>query len=223
MKYLITFYILTFSIPLVFTQHDTIREYYPDNTLKYELVELDGIRDGHFIKWYSNGKIMMSTNWVLGIQSGLQKHYYENGKIQSKSKYKNGEIIIFRSYHENGKKMGVSRGKGRKIKEKEWTANGNLLRKIKSKDEVFFLGMVTNDSDTATILYPQYYCGNVKVEQKNNKYFNEQGDEMNLNKRLKKIIYWENGKKRYESRYRYGKGYEQEWDKSGELIKDIKL
>jgi antitoxin component YwqK of YwqJK toxin-antitoxin module len=204
-------------------QHDTLRGYYPDGTLKYEQVKLDSIRDGHYKRWFPNGVLMMHTNWVMDQQESVQLHYYQSGKLQARYVYKKGKPTLMRHYHENGRRMGISRTNGCRIREKEWTSDGRILRKIKSKGEVSCIGSLELLSDSLQESSLECYCGNIPMKSTNGKYFEPDGTENKRKVRFKKIIYFEDGRKKYESKFANGKGYEREWNSEGNLIKDETL
>jgi antitoxin component YwqK of YwqJK toxin-antitoxin module len=223
MKYITLLCFLIISIADVWAQHDTLRGYYQDGTLKFEQVKQDGIRDGHYKRWYSSGVLMMHTNWELDVQEGIQLHYYESGALQSRYIFKCGKAILIRSYHENRSKMGISRTNGCKIREKEWTIEGSLLRKIKSKGEITCISELPSVNDSLNDPMTKCYCGNIEVKSNDDSYHAIDGTKKERKVKFKKLIFYENGQKKYESRFIRGKGFEREWDNKGELIKETIL
>jgi len=95
----------------------TLKGYYPDGKLRYEIAHKDGKnegkelwyyssgvkkweqnnregkRQGFFQGWFVNGQLMVEGNDSLGVPEGYYKYYYENGKIQSELNYRSGILL----------------------------------------------------------------------------------------------------------------------------------
>jgi len=63
----------------------------------------DGKRDGLWTSWYDNGeKIFLVGNFKYGKQDGLWTYWYENGKKKGEETYKDGELIEWTEWDEDG-------------------------------------------------------------------------------------------------------------------------
>ena len=221
MKYL--FLLFLFISINSFSQHDTIRGYYPDSTLKFEKVKLNGLIEGHYKKWFSNGNLQMSLFYKNGVQNGISYYYFNTGHLQSKYNYKNGEMRRYIMFHENGNKMAISKMKGCYLKSKEWNKEGRLISKIRSKNEVSCMALMPIEKDSLFKPVVSCSCGNIEIIFKDGKYLNIKGNEFTSKKRFKKTFYFDNGQMMVYTKYRFGKGIEKKWDKQGNLVKESKL
>ena len=85
------------------------REYYPDNTIKSEVFEINGQREGEYKEYYNqeelkslydynpdkynNPQIYIICNYVNGQLEGEYKQYRINGQLYEIRNYVNGVYI----------------------------------------------------------------------------------------------------------------------------------
>lgn len=106
--------------------HGTIKELYPDGTIKsfkqYKKGKLEGYSKEYFpsgrlafiqtvkngkingpVKaYYENGVLRAEIQYVDNLEQGLLKEYYENGKLKEEVSYINGEIMNLKTYDLQG-------------------------------------------------------------------------------------------------------------------------
>ena len=63
----------------------TVREYYPDGSLKSEYRTKYGEKDGEYKEWHDNGQLYIQTNYVEGKLHGEYKKWYDDGKLCSQT------------------------------------------------------------------------------------------------------------------------------------------
>ena len=83
---------------------DEVQMYVDDNLL-FEAYFLNGIPEGAFKGYYSNGKVKDVENYKNGKKEGISKSFYENGNIKNEMNFINGYAEgNSKSYYENGKR-----------------------------------------------------------------------------------------------------------------------
>ncbi len=83
---------------------DTCKWFYPDGALWEKINYKNGEICGG-ASYYNSGKIQRQyAPCVNGKSNGIQKEYYESGKLQSELNYSDGKKNgVYKSYYENGK------------------------------------------------------------------------------------------------------------------------
>ena len=93
----------------------------------------DGLKNGKWINYFSNGQISSTTNYSKGKLNGLKEVYNKSGQLISKGNYdndkKNGEFLTFYDDGKNKFKGNYISGKQDGIIEK-WYENGQERSKI---------------------------------------------------------------------------------------------
>jgi antitoxin component YwqK of YwqJK toxin-antitoxin module len=78
--------------------------YFDDGTIQQE-GSID-LRTNNFVgevkKYHPNGKLFVTTNFKDGEQHGLFTQYFENGGVEYKIKYENGEETGSTTYDQQG-------------------------------------------------------------------------------------------------------------------------
>jgi len=70
---------------------------------------IDGVINGEYMRYYSNGNIQEITNYVDGKQHGDSKMYYPGGELQQVSIFSDGKLTgESKTYYENGKLSSVT-------------------------------------------------------------------------------------------------------------------
>lgn len=69
---------------------------------EFELHFKNGMPDGKLKRWYEDGELMYEADFVLG--SGIDKVYFQNRKVYTIIKVKNGELVNSECWNENGEK-----------------------------------------------------------------------------------------------------------------------
>ena len=81
----------------------TLKAWYENGQLYYEIVFKNGELDGLQRDWYENGQLEFENNFKNGEYDGLVRHWNENGQLFYEGNYKNGEENgLFRDWRENG-------------------------------------------------------------------------------------------------------------------------
>ena len=127
----------------------TKRVYYPDSeisnqdktdesrVLEYEISYKEGIKEGLWKSWYTNGQLNVETNFKDGRHDGLYRSWHYNGQLSQKTNYINGEEDgLHQEWYENGKlntqginKRGIKDGLWR-----IWYKNGQLMEEANYKE-----------------------------------------------------------------------------------------
>lgn len=64
----------------------------------------EGVYNGSRTKYFLNGKVASMSNYVMGLQEGEEKTYYNNGQIQTQYQYEKDKLVnTYKRYHYNGK------------------------------------------------------------------------------------------------------------------------
>jgi antitoxin component YwqK of YwqJK toxin-antitoxin module len=74
-----------------------------ESALSERYVSNEGIRDGIWKYFTIDGKIIFEENYQDGLLNGIQRDYYENGKIESEATYLKGIICERKDFYESGK------------------------------------------------------------------------------------------------------------------------
>jgi len=94
---------------------------------------VEGIKDGDWKTYFSNGNIIEEKHYTNNIEDGLWKQYYANGKKKMTANYVNGKIQGNQYYYTiTGKKMIVGHFKD-DVRDGEWTFyqdDGVTVKKI---------------------------------------------------------------------------------------------
>lgn len=122
--------------------------YYGNKNLRERGAYVKGRKEGKWMKWYSNGKINEVTYWRMGVKQGkymlyndmgqrmLNAHFkrdklngklisYEKGQVLSKTKYRNGLMVIPK----------ITNGKSKPDTDKEKAKPSFLKTLFKKKDK----------------------------------------------------------------------------------------
>ena len=115
-------------------------EYYPDGKLMQENFYQQSVLIGKDTSYYQSGKISSIHNRnSRGQYDGANERYSEEGKLLSKSVYKDGKQISVQTWYENGQKeeekhfdeQGQLNGLV-----KQWYKNGNLAKSQNYKHDI---------------------------------------------------------------------------------------
>ena len=80
-------------------------EYHVDGKIIKAVYVVDdkGIPQGDFENYYENGRLETKGTYRNGEEDGLWEYFYENGRLWKKCAYKNGEKDgLYATYYENG-------------------------------------------------------------------------------------------------------------------------
>jgi antitoxin component YwqK of YwqJK toxin-antitoxin module len=114
--------------------------YFPDSTLKHEVMLKDGKPDGLGISYYASGKVRSKFLWKDGKENGAGIFYYENGKIQQENYYVNGiRRGLSKTYYDNGnlKQLTILDTLGRMMDYYKYDRNGKRILTKASKQPIF--------------------------------------------------------------------------------------
>ena len=118
---------------------DAYAEEKTDNPIfKAELKMNDGEVNGP-VKIYEDGKLIIETYYIRGLQEGLETNYYPDGKTYLITGYLGGKLHgLSREYDKNGTLISLVNWKDNKQdgEMKEFYPNGNLKSVSKWKDDV---------------------------------------------------------------------------------------
>lgn len=101
--------------------------YYESSLRKFTIV--NGKFDGKYESWYDNGKPQIYTTYKDGEREGEFKRWYENGQLESHSFYKDGKLHgEYKKWHTNGQPHIDCTYKESKLhgEYKQWFDNGQL-------------------------------------------------------------------------------------------------
>ena len=62
----------------------------------------DGIKDGLWTEWNSNGEKWRESNYKNGGRDGLETTWYENGTKNKEKTYKDGKLISKKEWNKDG-------------------------------------------------------------------------------------------------------------------------
>lgn len=108
--------------------------FYPDSTLKHEVMLKNGQPEGLGINYFQSGKIRSKTYWRNGKEHGANVFYFENGNIEQENYYEHGiRQGISKTYYKNGvlKQLTILDSTGRIMDYYKYDSAG---RRILSKD-----------------------------------------------------------------------------------------
>jgi antitoxin component YwqK of YwqJK toxin-antitoxin module len=109
--------------------YSTVREYYPDGSLKREYRTKYGLKDGEYKEWWKDGQIYIQTTYVDDEIHGIYKGWHINGNIACQLNYingkRNGEL---KSWWFDGKKFTICNLIDGKLygEYKQWDEYGRL-------------------------------------------------------------------------------------------------
>ena len=129
----------------------TLKAWYENGQLYYEMVFKNGKPDGLQRDWYENGQLEFENNFKNGEYDGLVRHWNENGQLFYEGNYKNGEESgLFRWWYENEQlwseenyKNGEENGLFR-----DWGENEQLISERVYKDDELISEKCWNEDGT---------------------------------------------------------------------------
>ena len=71
----------------------TVFDHYENGIIKLLIEFKDGIKNGDYKKWHSNGQLIYKGSYSNGIQDGVFEEFDVFGKKISKTKFKDGVIL----------------------------------------------------------------------------------------------------------------------------------
>jgi antitoxin component YwqK of YwqJK toxin-antitoxin module len=88
-------------------KNGTLKEYYEignGQAIKKTAEYKDGMLNGPYLEYYSNGNVKTDAHYIKGELNGIRKHFYENGKTKAEETYKDGQRNgIYKYYYKDGK------------------------------------------------------------------------------------------------------------------------
>ena len=195
------------------------------NLIAKGVVLQNGLEDGSWVYYYSNGKKRAEGVFRYGIKTGNWTYYYPNGKIQQKGSYTSGKLTgSWEWYYETGELLreeyyiyGSLDGESVEYSVLgEIISKGNYIEGYKEGDWIFVVGDQKN--------LGKYVMGEKNGTWKsfyieeNSKSF--VGDYLQGNPEGKHIYYYPNGKIKEERYYSEGQKVKawSKYDNDGELI-----
>ena len=143
-----------------------------DEVKKWEEFELkEGVLNGDYIIFHTNGEIFSHTKYVNGKRNGEELNYNAEGILTKKSIYKNDILVGSQyTYFDNGKKQSESKYEDGKSVE---TQNYNLLGHIVSQSFIKDSRTITQKISEGKI-YSEMVSSNYD-DYETMKFFNEDG------------------------------------------------
>ena len=94
----------TVAITLDATSSDKTVEYHPNGNIKMEgNLNDDGLRQGLWIAYYENGTKWSESYYVDGIRDGHSLSFFPNGRVRYVGEYKNDiKVGTWKFYNEDG-------------------------------------------------------------------------------------------------------------------------
>lgn len=86
-----------FKIAVIHAEEN--KTFFPNGNVRTE--ETETMRKSYF----DNGQVNMETPLLNGVEDGLGKIYYADGKLMNEIQYKKGEPIYVKQYYPTGKLM----------------------------------------------------------------------------------------------------------------------
>ncbi|MDB5256929.1 MAG: phophatidylinositol-4-phosphate 5-kinase [Chitinophagaceae bacterium] len=87
-------------------ENGVLKEYYEignGQALKKVAEYKDGVLNGPYLEYYSNGNVKTDAHYVKGELEGVRKHFFENGKMKAEETYKGGKRNgLYKYYYKNG-------------------------------------------------------------------------------------------------------------------------
>ena len=80
----------------------SFNDYYDNGTPKAKGFYKDSKQDSLWTFFYPSGKVEREVNFKGGLQNGLFKRYFENGKLDYYAEWEYGNCIISKDYFESG-------------------------------------------------------------------------------------------------------------------------
>jgi antitoxin component YwqK of YwqJK toxin-antitoxin module len=85
--------------------------------------------EGPFEKYYESGKLQSESTYKNDKLEGPAKSYYESGTLKSEVTFKNGELEgPIKEYYESGEIVIKTYEDGKFISKKEYDKQGNLIK-----------------------------------------------------------------------------------------------
>ena len=170
-----TFIILFFLSSLCFSQDNIYTDEHDDGTYS-KGVYIDGLKQGEWKKYYSNGKVFIVANYINDTLEGPVKSYYKNGSIQAENSYLKGKL------------NGIS---------KQFDIKGRLIREISYQNNLIYGNCIYYEDG---IIYNETYYKN-GIPNGPCKEYDEKGNIMteytilSNGERTNNVCYNKNGKK----------------------------
>ena len=138
------------------------KEYYVYNTVNNNTV--NNKMDKYYKEWYSNGQIYKYDNYKDGMKDGISTTWYEDGKIESQTIYKNDFIIEEKQWYENGQLHYIINYKDEKYNGQhiEYHPNGVLKFKINLIEDEKDGDYLEYDENGQLILETKYKNGKLE-------------------------------------------------------------
>lgn len=130
----------------------TIRNYYPDGTLRaeYQVIDRDGspVRNGSFCLWYQNGRKSYEASYENGEREGDGICWYENGQVAYREHYKNGKLDgLHTSWYEDGNlEQKIMFDHEVRVWQKSWSPEGKLVTDIMFKKGQPYSGFLEDEA-----------------------------------------------------------------------------
>jgi len=137
MKNLFAIIFLLF-ITITNAQNGEVKKYYDNGQLKSSLNYLNGELNGLCKSYYENGKLRAVATVIKGKTEGFVKTYFENGQLKTIGEFGDKDVQegMHKEYYENGnlKKTGTYIHGEEEGVHKEYYENGNLKNSTTYKD-----------------------------------------------------------------------------------------
>ena len=78
------------------------RQFFPDGSIKRELVYVDGFGLGRCREWYPSGRLRREWNATRGVPEGEVREWHENGSLKSVSLIEFGAEVRFTAWNSAG-------------------------------------------------------------------------------------------------------------------------
>jgi len=89
------------------------QKFYPDRSVAEEIIWKDGLKNGHWKQFFSNGQLKLTANFVNDQLVGAFTAYFPDGKTQVEGVYRNDvPDEEWKRYDENGKLLSTIRYAG---------------------------------------------------------------------------------------------------------------
>ena len=186
----------------------------------------EGVLEGEYNEWYSDGKIKLKCHYNKGVLEGERSEWYPNGQIKSFTTYLNGNIEgIYTSWWSNGNIFLAFTIKDNSFNEdyKKYYRNGVLELSCKYDNGMYIGDYLLFYEDGSLKKKCFYKDGNLEGEYK---WLSNDGILLNLSYYINGYLEGESKEWYYDGKlkniYVYKKGKRkrfQEWDKNGTLIK----
>ncbi len=171
-------------------------------------VDKNGLKQGHWVKYYDNGKVMYDGNFSKGKPVGEFVRYYSNGKLKLKQNFDvNSDRVYTEMYRDNGKILSKGYFKNEK-RVGEWTTysqKGEVIQ-VDNYSEVGLLDGVSTVYDAQGRVFETTEWKNGKREGSHKQYFpnGQLQSEVNYANGLREgdfVTYFDDGKTESKGQY----------------------